>query len=272
MPAHGKGEFVSDIGDAIGTAVEGGLFAKAIDGRDKSATPLEKGHFAEGACLNCGTELIGAHCHNCGQKAHLHRTIGAFMHDLLHGALHFEGRTWKTLPKLFFKPGELTRRYIEGERARFVSPMALFLFFIFLMFAVFQFAGISTPTEIGSDRTDEVVAEARNQIGTMQERREELAASIESGELSDTELAAAQSRLTELDDQIEAVAAAKEIPVLQDLIEAEGDSMPARRVETDEDGNTVVPLSENGDAQMNVEKSGVDWIDAALDKWRTNPE
>ena len=137
---------VGDIGDAIGTAVEGTLVSSAVDGEQAAA--LNHGHFAEGNCLNCGTPLVGSHCHACGQKAHLHRTIGAFMHDLLHGALHFEGRTWRTLPKLMFKPGELTRRYVEGERARFVSPMALFLFVVFLMFAVFQVAGISAPTDI----------------------------------------------------------------------------------------------------------------------------
>jgi hypothetical protein len=38
-------------------------------------------------------------------------------------------------------PGQLTRRYIEGERARFVSPVALFLFSVFLMFAVFSSIG-----------------------------------------------------------------------------------------------------------------------------------
>ena len=192
---------MSDIGEAIGTAVEGGLFAKAVDGRGGKPASLEDGHFAEGQCLNCGTSLIGSHCHACGQKAHLHRTIGAFLHDLLHGALHFEGRTWRTLPKLFFKPGELTRRYIEGERARFVSPMALFLFSIFLMFAVFQLAGISAPTDLSSTESlaRDKAAEARAAIeaeleapGTSEADRRELSekladydrviAAIESGE------------------------------------------------------------------------------------------
>ena len=57
----------------------------------------------------------------------------------LHGVLHFEGKIWHTLPMLAWRPGELTRRYIDGERAKFVSPMALFLFSIFLMFAVASF-------------------------------------------------------------------------------------------------------------------------------------
>jgi len=55
--------------------------------------------------------------------------------------LHFEGKIWRTLPMLAWRPGELTRRYIEGERARFVSPMALFLFSVFLMFAIFSAIG-----------------------------------------------------------------------------------------------------------------------------------
>ena len=84
-----------------GTAAEGGLLARAFGKRsgqlaDKAGNPLKKGHFAEGNCLNCGTELVGEHCHVCGQKAHLHRTIGAFLHDLLHGALHLDGKVWRT--------------------------------------------------------------------------------------------------------------------------------------------------------------------------------
>jgi hypothetical protein len=89
-------------------------------------------------CLNCGTILLGPHCHACGQKAKAHRTLSAFGHDILHSVLHFDGKIWRTLPMLFWKPGELSRRYVHGERAKFVSPLALFLFSVFLTFAVFS--------------------------------------------------------------------------------------------------------------------------------------
>ena len=127
---------MGEIDEAVGTVVEGGLFARAVDRANAGHAPIqptEKGHFVETACLNCGSALAGPYCQQCGQKAHLHRTLGAFLHDLLHGALHFEGKTWRTLPELALRPGRLTRRYIEGERRKFVSPMALFLFSIFLM-------------------------------------------------------------------------------------------------------------------------------------------
>lgn len=93
-------------------------------------------------CLNCVTPLIGPHCHNCGQKADVHRTLSAFWHDFTHSILHFEGKIWRTLPMLALRPGALTRRYVHGERAKFVSPLALFLFSIFLMFATFSLVGL----------------------------------------------------------------------------------------------------------------------------------
>jgi hypothetical protein len=117
--------------------VDTALVAAIIDHKaDGVAAP--DGHTHETACLNCGTTLTGPFCCECGQTAHVHRTLGAFFHDLLHGVFHFEGRIWHTLPLLLLHPGQLTRRYIDGQRARFVSPLALFLFCVFLMFAVIQ--------------------------------------------------------------------------------------------------------------------------------------
>lgn len=95
---------------------------------------------ASGACLNCGAPLVGAYCGACGQKARVHRTLVAFGHDALHSLLHFDGKIWRTLPLLVLKPGQLTRRYVHGERARFVSPLALFLLCVFLAYVVFGWA------------------------------------------------------------------------------------------------------------------------------------
>jgi hypothetical protein len=120
--------------EALGDAVTGGVLGRAVEPKAGEGD----GHTHEGNCLNCGAPLAGPFCHECGQHAHVHRTIGAFFHDFLHGVLHFEGKIWRTLPLLIWKPGELTRRYIDGQRASFVSPIALFLFCVFLMFAIVE--------------------------------------------------------------------------------------------------------------------------------------
>jgi len=59
--------------------------------------------------------------------------------ETLHGILHFDTKSWRTLPLLAVRPGLLTKRYIDGQRVRYVSPLALFLFSVFLMFFAFSF-------------------------------------------------------------------------------------------------------------------------------------
>lgn len=145
--------------DAAGDIATGALLARAVGGAPDS----QGGH--GGQCLNCGTALIGSHCHRCGQPGHIHRSLGAIWHDLAHGVLHVEGRIWRTLPLLLTRPGELTRRYVAGERARFLSPLALFLFSVFLMFAVISaLGGEIVPPDIGDGRRDRTVAALDAQI------------------------------------------------------------------------------------------------------------
>ncbi|MEP9358814.1 DUF3667 domain-containing protein [Sphingomonas sp. KR3-1] len=139
--------------EAAGELATGALLGRAVEPN------AGEGHGgAHGLCLNCGTALIGSHCHNCGQAGHVHRSLHAIGHDLLHGVFHFDGKLWRTLPMLAWRPGDLTRRYIGGERARFVSPMAIFLFSVFAMFAVFSWVGISTPTDLDTNSMKPVAA------------------------------------------------------------------------------------------------------------------
>jgi hypothetical protein len=122
---------MSEAGDGIGSLATGALWARTFEG-DAGAHGAHEG----GACANCGAERIGAFCHGCGQPGHLHKNLMGLVHDIAHGVFHFDGKVWRTLPMLAWHPGELTRRYVDGERVKFVSPMALFLFSVFLMFAV----------------------------------------------------------------------------------------------------------------------------------------
>lgn len=157
-----------------------------------AATPTEPASVSEahaGHCRNCQAPLTGPYCAACGQSAHLHRSLGGLGHDILHGVFHFEGKVWRTLPELVWRPGQLTRRYIEGERSRYISPLALFLFSVFLTFAVFSWTGgihlnsgtdTSEPEEIAriTDSIDDwrrtQRAEAQRLEEKIQKRRKDL--------------------------------------------------------------------------------------------------
>jgi len=170
---------MSDFGEGIGTAIEGGLLGRTLD----APKPEAPGHDHAGpvTCANCQTVFAGNFCPECGQKAHIHRSLAAIGHDIMHGVLHLDGKLWETLPLLTLKPGPLTRRYIAGERAKFVSPMAMFLFTVFAMFAVFQMVGISAPTDFadgmydGLTNSSKVVStEIQQQITNLQKERDAL--------------------------------------------------------------------------------------------------
>lgn len=120
--------------EAAGALATAGLAAKAIEG---GGAPGAHGE----ACRNCDTPLEGAYCHQCGQPAHISRTLGEAVHDFMHSVLHFDTKAWRTLPMIFVRPGTLTNQYIHGKRARYISPVALFLFTVFLMFFVFAIVG-----------------------------------------------------------------------------------------------------------------------------------
>jgi Protein of unknown function (DUF3667) len=163
-----SGEF-----DAAGTAIEGALLGAAVE---KGELLDAHGDTTETACLNCGTRLTGPFCAACGQKAHVHRTLSAIGHDVLHSVFHFDGKLWRTLPMLLFKPGELTRRFIHGERAKFVSPMGLFLFAIFMMFAVFSFTGDVAAINLPENVAKEMKAEAKKLDAAIPQMERELKA------------------------------------------------------------------------------------------------
>lgn len=166
-------------GEAAGDVLTGAVIGSTVEGATNAAG--KQAHVgAAGTCLNCGASVAGTYCSNCGQRAHLHRSLVSIGHDILHGVFHFEGKVWRTLPELFFRPGRLTRRYINGERAKFVSPMALYLFTVFLMFAVFSFtstnlnagdvpqANVVTSEFKAGNRS--VIEETRKQINQLRQQ------------------------------------------------------------------------------------------------------
>jgi Protein of unknown function (DUF3667) len=167
--------------EAIADIATGAVAATAIEPNSGSDGDVGNSTLL---CANCGCILQGAHCHVCGQKAKVQRTLAAFGHDFLHSILHFEGKIWRTLPMLALHPGQLTRRYVHGERARFISPLALFLFSVFLMFAVVgQLGDITKLTEAVKKNSEQSTAQemaqeakdADTQIAELIAERENLA-------------------------------------------------------------------------------------------------
>jgi len=85
-------------------------------------------------CRNCGAELQGLYCHDCGQSSDNHkRSIWHLVWEAFEGLFHLDGRLLHTLPQLFFRPGKLARDYLDGRLARHVPPFRTFLVALLLL-------------------------------------------------------------------------------------------------------------------------------------------
>lgn len=86
-------------------------------------------------CLNCSAALQGPFCHACGQKA-THPVLGVhdFVHEATHEFLHLDGKILNTVKLLVTRPGMLTKEFIEGRRARYISPLRVYLTFSLIFF------------------------------------------------------------------------------------------------------------------------------------------
>jgi Protein of unknown function (DUF3667) len=83
------------------------------------------------ACANCGADLPERpqpFCPQCGQETRLRPpTMGEFLQQFGGAYLSTEGALWRTLCLLLVRPGELTRRYLAGQRKHYVLPLRLYL-------------------------------------------------------------------------------------------------------------------------------------------------
>jgi len=84
-----------------------------------------------GACLNCRQAFGDPHphfCPACGQETNVKPpTLLEFAQQFGGAYLSTEGALWRSLALLLFKPGELTRRYLAGQRRHYVLPLRLYL-------------------------------------------------------------------------------------------------------------------------------------------------
>jgi hypothetical protein len=80
------------------------------------------------ACLNCDTPLAGPYCSACGQRdIPPYPSVRELAVDAFWELSGWDGRFAATARALVRHPGMLTREFLEGRRARYISPLRLYL-------------------------------------------------------------------------------------------------------------------------------------------------
>ncbi len=89
-------------------------------------------------CLNCGAELHGQYCHECGQKfSRTEYTMKGFVLEYLKNAYMWDAKIFQTIWNLVRRPGYLTQQFLSGKVIAHTHPLKLNMFLLFVFVTLF---------------------------------------------------------------------------------------------------------------------------------------
>ena len=138
----------------------GGDRTLPVPAADPALSISQKRLTGSARCLNCGTVLQGPFCHYCGQPdKNLMRFFPVLLREVMEDFLDFDSRFMRTMKPLLFKPGKLTRDYLDGRRFRYTPPLRLYIFTsIACFFVAALLATDAIQVDSGKDSADKAVA------------------------------------------------------------------------------------------------------------------
>jgi hypothetical protein len=114
-------------------------------------------------CENCGTQLSGMYCSQCGQAAiDYRRSFGHVIGDLLDSFLNWDSKFIHTIGLLITRPWRLTNEFLAGRRVRYLHPARLYLLtsIVFFFAATYWFKSIKIdPINFSMEQRNEVRSE-----------------------------------------------------------------------------------------------------------------
>lgn len=132
-------------------------------------------------CKNCGHQLSGKFCSNCGEKVYTShdKNIGHFFEEGIHFITHFDGKFFTTLKTIVLHPGKLSLDYCDGIRKKYFKPLSLFLVIVvlYLLFPKFQGLNMNFTTYVDPNTVYSYYARpiAQKKLATLQITTNELA-------------------------------------------------------------------------------------------------
>jgi hypothetical protein len=118
-------------------------------------------------CENCGAQLEGHWCGQCGQAAVDYRR--SFRHvvvDVLDSFLNWDSKFFTTIALLIVKPWRLTNEFLAGKRVRYVNPLRLYLLASILFFFAVNYGAKGLrfePGKLNPKDREELKADLKDQ-------------------------------------------------------------------------------------------------------------
>lgn len=150
-------------------------------------------------CDNCYTLLQGDFCHQCGQEKKSYiRNVSGVVTEFFGEFSNWDTRVWRTLVPLWFRPGFLSRRYVDGHRVPYVPPLRLYLFTSIIAFLIF--AKLLPDTTV-LDTPASAAAQATNNAGQGQQVWSEVMTELNQDLKQDQQTSPFDSKISFLSDE-----------------------------------------------------------------------
>ena len=109
---------------AVNKTAESLSASRPVLSADTETAPVSR----SATCLNCSAPLAGPFCAECGQRdIPPYPSVRELAVDAFAEVSGWDGRFATTIRTLVRRPGKLTREFLEGRRARYISPLRLYL-------------------------------------------------------------------------------------------------------------------------------------------------
>src|SRR5881275_537555 len=118
-------------------------------------------------CENCGAQLTGHYCSQCGQAAvDYRRSFRHVIADVLDSFLNWDSKFFTTIALLILKPWRLTNEFLAGKRVRYVNPLRLYLLASILFFFAVNYGAKGLrfePGKLNPKDREELKADLKDQ-------------------------------------------------------------------------------------------------------------
>jgi hypothetical protein len=126
-------------------------------------------------CENCGAQLTGRYCPQCGQPAiDYRRSFRHVLVDILDSFLNWDSKFFATIGLLIARPWYLTNEFLAGRRVRYLHPVRLYLLasilFFFAMTYLVKSINIKPPGDISPEVRAEIETELTKENLTPEQR------------------------------------------------------------------------------------------------------
>ena len=113
-------------------------------------------------CENCGAQLQGHWCAQCGQPAiDYRRSFRHVIADLLDEFLNWDSKFFATIALLIFKPWRLTNEFLAGKRVRYANPLRLYLLASILFFFAVNYGAKGTHVSSQANSTPKIARSSK---------------------------------------------------------------------------------------------------------------